>query len=50
MVKPIPHFSCAEPDMSGVAVKSTGEWDDKQASGKALEVVKAMWWRISETW
>ncbi len=32
-------FSCAEPDMTGVAVKSTGEWDDKQASGKALEVV-----------
>jgi superfamily II DNA or RNA helicase len=32
-------FSCVEPDMSGVAVKSTGEWDDKQASGKALEVV-----------
>lgn len=32
-------FSCAEPDMSGVTVKSTGEWDDKQASGKALEVV-----------
>ncbi len=32
-------FSCTEPDMSGVAVKSTGEWDDKQASGKALEVV-----------
>jgi len=32
-------FSCAEPDMSEVAVKSTGEWDEKQASGKALEVV-----------
>lgn len=32
-------FSCAEPDMTGVAVKSTGEWDDKEASGKALEVV-----------
>ncbi len=32
-------FSCVEPDMSGVAVKSTGEWDDKQASKKALEVV-----------
>lgn len=32
-------FSCAEPDMNGVAVKSTGEWDEKQASGKALEVV-----------
>jgi len=32
-------FSCAEPDMSGVAVKSTGEWDEKEASGKALEVV-----------
>lgn len=32
-------FSCAEPDMSGVAVKSSGEWDEKEASGKALEVV-----------
>jgi DNA repair protein RadD len=32
-------FSCAEPDMSGVRVKSTGEWDEKEASGKALEVV-----------
>lgn len=32
-------FSCAEPDMSGVAVKSTGEWDESQASKKALEVV-----------
>lgn len=32
-------FSCVEPDMTGVAVRSTGEWDEKQASGKALEVV-----------
>lgn len=32
-------FSCAEPDMSGVTVKSTGEWDEREASGKALEVV-----------
>lgn len=32
-------FSCAEPDMTGVKVKSTGEWDDAQASKKALEVV-----------
>ena len=32
-------FSCAEPDMAGVTVKSTGEWDEKEASGKALEVV-----------
>lgn len=32
-------FSCAEPDMTGVAVKSTGEWDEGQASKKALEVV-----------
>jgi len=32
-------FSCAEPDMSGVTVKSTGEWDEKEASGKALQVV-----------
>lgn len=32
-------FSCVEPDMTGVAVKSTGEWDEVQASKKALEVV-----------
>lgn len=32
-------FSCVEPDMAGVTVKSTGEWDEKEASGKALEVV-----------
>ncbi|MDP3139823.1 MAG: DEAD/DEAH box helicase family protein [Burkholderiaceae bacterium] len=32
-------FSCTEPDMSAVKVKSTGEWDEKEASGKALEVV-----------
>lgn len=32
-------FSCAEPDMTGVKVRSTGEWDDTQASKKALEVV-----------
>lgn len=32
-------FSCVEPDMEGVAVKSTGEWDEGQASKKALEVV-----------
>lgn len=32
-------FSCAEPDMTGVKVKSTGEWDEKQASKAALQVV-----------
>lgn len=32
-------FSCSEPDMSGVTVMSTGEWDSHQASDKALEVV-----------
>jgi len=32
-------FSCAEPDMTGVKVKSTGEWDETEASGKALEIV-----------
>lgn len=32
-------FSHSEPDMSGVAVRSTGEWDEKEASKKALEVV-----------
>ena len=32
-------FSCAQPNMEGVSVKSTGEWDEREASGKALEVV-----------
>ena len=32
-------FSCVEPDMTGVTVKSTGEWDEKESSKKALEVV-----------
>lgn len=32
-------FSCAEPNMEGVAVKSTGEWDERETSGRALEVV-----------
>lgn len=32
-------FSCAEPDMKGVTIKSTGEWDDREASSKALKVV-----------
>lgn len=32
-------YSCAEPDMAGVKVKSTGEWDEGETSKKALEVV-----------
>jgi DNA repair protein RadD len=32
-------FSCAEPDMSGVTVKTTGEWDEGEASKEALKVV-----------
>lgn len=32
-------FSCAEPDMDGVKVRSTGEWDEGETSKKALEVV-----------
>ncbi|OBU53830.1 DEAD/DEAH box helicase [Stenotrophomonas maltophilia] len=32
-------FSCVEPNMDGVTVKSTGEWDEKEASTKALQVV-----------
>ena len=32
-------FSCAEPDMASVRVKSTGEWDEGETSKKALEVV-----------
>ena len=32
-------FSCAEPDLKGVKVNSMGEWDEKETSKKALEVV-----------
>lgn len=32
-------YSCAEPDMSGVMIKTTGEWDEGETSKKALEVV-----------
>lgn len=32
-------FSCAEPDMTGVKVKSTGEWEEEGASKAALQVV-----------
>lgn len=32
-------FSCKEPDMAGVKVKATGEWDEGESSKKALEVV-----------
>ncbi len=38
-LKPYRIFSCAEPDMRGVKVKSTGEWDEAESSKKALEVV-----------
>jgi len=32
-------YSCAQPDMAGVAVKSSGEWAEKEASARALQVV-----------
>lgn len=32
-------FSCVEPNMADVKVRSTGEWDEKESSKKALEVV-----------
>lgn len=32
-------FSCTEPDMTDVMVRTTGEWDEKEASTKALQVV-----------
>lgn len=32
-------FSCAEPDMAGVKVKSTGEWDDRETSDRASLIV-----------
>lgn len=32
-------FSYKEPDMTGVKVRSTGEWDETEASKRALEVV-----------
>lgn len=32
-------FSCAEPDMQGARVKSTGEWDETDASDRAVKIV-----------
>lgn len=32
-------YSCAAPDMEGVTISSTGEWDEREASQRALEVV-----------
>lgn len=32
-------FSCAEPDMEGARVKSTGEWDEHDASDRASRIV-----------
>lgn len=32
-------FSCAEPDMEGVRVKSGGEWNDSDASERATQIV-----------
>jgi DNA repair protein RadD len=39
LLVPLRIFSCAEPDMSGVTVTSMGEWDEKESTKKALEVV-----------
>lgn len=32
-------FACVEPDMAGVKVKSTGEWDDAESSSRAQKIV-----------
>lgn len=32
-------FACVEPDMAGVKVKSTGEWDDAESSSRARKIV-----------
>lgn len=32
-------FSCAEPDMTGARVKSTGEWNERDASDRAQKIV-----------
>lgn len=39
LLVPLRIYACAEPDMEGVTVKSSGEWDDKETEKKALEVV-----------
>lgn len=36
---PFTIFCGEEPDMSGVTVKSSGEWDEKESSKRALQVV-----------
>jgi len=32
-------FACVEPDMQGVAIKSSGEWVEKEASSRASKIV-----------
>ena len=32
-------FACVEPDMQGVRVKSTGEWEEREASSRARKIV-----------
>ncbi|MGN6314571.1 MAG: DEAD/DEAH box helicase [Rhodanobacteraceae bacterium] len=32
-------FSCAEPDMTGARVKSSGEWDETDASDRAVKII-----------
>lgn len=32
-------FACVEPDMDGVRVKSTGEWEEREASTRARKIV-----------
>lgn len=32
-------FSCAEPDMDGARVKSSGEWDEADASDRAVKII-----------
>jgi superfamily II DNA or RNA helicase len=39
LLVPLSIFSCQEPNMDGVKVKSSGEWEEKETEKRALEVV-----------
>ena len=39
LLVPLSIFSCQEPNMQGVSVRSSGEWEEKETEKRALEVV-----------
>ena len=39
LLVPLKIYACAEPNMDGVTVKSSGEWDEVETEKRALEVV-----------